>query len=276
MNAAMDQNLLEGIHASTVQTDRYRAAVLTTVDERPAPPGADALVLVHGNVSCSWFFQLLMLALPFRTVAIDLRGFGASESAPVDARRGLDDFADDLDAVIAALELGRVHLFGWSMGGAVVARQAMAGLSTIASLVLQAPAPPHGVGGTRADGTLLQPDAAGTGGGAANPQFVAQLAAQETSADAGSPRQVYRSLYVAAGHQDTPELGVLPGWPGEEIAPRQPMVTQTRQVLEAYRAAGGSYQELRLPGVGHSPHLERPDEVRDAVIDHLHRAAGTS
>ena len=35
------------------------------------------------------------------------------------------------------------------------------------------------------------------------------------------------------------KLGVIPGWPGDEVAPPQPMVTQTRDVLEAYAAAGG-------------------------------------
>lgn len=55
-------------------------------------------------------------------------------------------------------------------------------------------------------------------------------------------------------------LGVLPGWPGEAACPAQPMVGQTRAVLERYAAAGGSYREVLLPGCGHSPHLERPAE----------------
>jgi hypothetical protein len=37
-------------------------------------------------------------------------------------------------------------------------------------------------------------------------------------------------------------MGLLPGWPGEEAYPPQPMVAQTRAVLETYAAAGGSYQ----------------------------------
>jgi pimeloyl-ACP methyl ester carboxylesterase len=55
-------------------------------------------------------------------------------------------------------------------------------------------------------------------------------------------------------------LGVVPGWPGAQECPAQPMVGQTRAVLERYAAAGGAYREVLLTGCGHSPHLERPAE----------------
>ena len=57
------------------------------------------------------------------------------------------------------------------------------------------------------------------------------------------------------------QLGVVPGWPGVEIYPPQPMVTQVRAVLDNYKANGGHYQEEVLPNCGHSPHVEKPDEV---------------
>lgn len=62
-------------------------------------------------------------------------------------------------------------------------------------------------------------------------------------------------------------LGIIPGWPGEEVAPPQPMVTQTRDVLEAYRAGGGEYTEVAVEGVGHSAHLERPAVFRQALLE---------
>ncbi|WP_221932989.1 hypothetical protein [Tessaracoccus rhinocerotis] len=61
-------------------------------------------------------------------------------------------------------------------------------------------------------------------------------------------------------------LGVVPGWPGGDVAPAQEMVAQTRDVLDGYRARGGRVTELLLEGVGHSPHLESPKEVRDAIV----------
>jgi pimeloyl-ACP methyl ester carboxylesterase len=68
------------------------------------------------------------------------------------------------------------------------------------------------------------------------------------------------------------QLGAVPGWPGERECPPQPMVGQTRAVLERYAAAGGAFTETALEGCGHSPHIERPVDVLDA----LQRLAGTA
>ena len=40
--------------------------------------------------------------------------------------------------------------------------------------------------------------------------------------------------------------------------PPQPMVGQTRAVLDRYAAAGGRYREIVFAGRGHSPHVEDP------------------
>jgi pimeloyl-ACP methyl ester carboxylesterase len=52
------------------------------------------------------------------------------------------------------------------------------------------------------------------------------------------------------------KVGAVPGWPGDDVYPPQPMISQMRGVLDAYRSAGGTYHEEVLPGVGHSPHVE--------------------
>ena len=65
------------------------------------------------------------------------------------------------------------------------------------------------------------------------------------------------------------QLGVIPGWPGAETAPPQPMIAQTRAVLDAYREAGGQVTELALQDCGHSPHLEHPDRFVAAVVEQL-------
>ena len=350
----MVDTIFPGIAARRVETPRLIANVL----ERASDAAADAtrtVVFVHGNVSSSLFWQPLMLSLPddVRTIAIDLRGYGDSETLPVDATRGVRDFSDDVASVIDVLGLGAVHLVGWSMGGGVVTQLLLDRPDLVASLTLQAPVSPYGFGGTRLDGSLLVADAAGTGGGASNPDFVARLAAGDRSDEPGSPRAVYRSSYVAPGfvseHEDVwvesmlstktgvdhnpgdsttsenwpgfapggrgvlntmaptvyntvgivdvepkpPVLwihgaldaivgdasffdfnmlgkaGIVPGWPGDEAAPPQPMIAQTRAVLDRYADAGGAVTELELEDCGHSPHLERPDEFRAALLAHI-------
>lgn len=61
------------------------------------------------------------------------------------------------------------------------------------------------------------------------------------------------------------KLGYVPGWPGEEIYPPQPMLAQTRAVLEQYAANGGQYQEVIIPDAGHAPHIEQPAGFANAL-----------
>ncbi|MEU5787552.1 alpha/beta hydrolase [Micromonospora purpureochromogenes] len=318
------------------------------------PPDGVPVLLVHGNGSSSAFWEPLVRRLPatLRVVAPDLRGYGDTETAPVDATRGLADFADDVAALLDEPVLfaagARPVVVGHSLGGGVAMRLLVDHPDRVAALLLEAPVSPYGFGGTRdLDGTPTTPDFAGTGAGSVNPDFVARLAAGDRSADAPtSPRSVLRTTYVAdpaslgedeellldsllstaTGDDNYPgtagtsphwpgtapgsrgvlnalapahfrladelvavevkppvawvrgdadvivsdtslfdlaylgSLGMVPGWPGEQACPPQPMVGQTRAVLERYAAAGGTYREVVLPGCGHSPHVERPAE----------------
>lgn len=52
------------------------------------------------------------------------------------------------------------------------------------------------------------------------------------------------------------KMDLVPGWPGEGTFPPQPMVSQTRAVLDAYAAAGGSYREEVLGVRAHAARRE--------------------
>ncbi|MCB9135886.1 MAG: alpha/beta hydrolase [Anaerolineales bacterium] len=65
------------------------------------------------------------------------------------------------------------------------------------------------------------------------------------------------------------KLGMLPGWPGEDVFPPQPMLGQTRAVLEQYAAAGGSFREVVIADAGHLPWLEKPEEFNAVFHEHL-------
>ena len=311
------------------------------------PADGVPVVLVHGNLSTGRFYEHLMPTAPprYRLLAPDMRGFGRTEPAPLDATRGLGDWADDLGAFLDALDV-RVppHLVGWSTAGAAIALVARA--RPVASLTFLDPVSPHGFGGTFRDGTPCFGDHAGSGAGVANPGFVARLREGDRSGDdALSPRSVMNATYWSPGfrldpaREDVlvdeilrsalgddgypgdattsehwpgaapgtrgilnalspkycdwswlPELdpkppvlwthgdadvvvadgsmlelgtlgaaGVVPGWPGEDVFPAQPMVTQIRDVLDRYRAAGGRVETEMLAGSGHGPHVDAAD-----------------
>lgn len=64
-------------------------------------------------------------------------------------------------------------------------------------------------------------------------------------------------------------MGAVPGWPGADVFPPQPMVSQTRDVLEKYAAAGGSYTEVVIEDTGHTPYVEKPDEFNRHFHEHI-------
>ncbi len=334
-------DLLPGVASRTADTERLRVHYLES-----GPADGVPVVLVHGNLSTGRFFEHLMPGAPdeLRLLAPDMRGFGDTERRPIDATRGLADWADDVHALLGALGIAEpVHLAGWSTGGAAVAAYALGHPGAVASLTLIDPVSPYGYGGVRADGTPCFADFAGSGGGTGSPDFAARVAAGDRSADAPtSPRSVLRTSYWRPDHVEPPEreeilltevlksetgddgypgdatpspnwpgvapgtrgilnalspkycrwdaiveleprppvlwthgtadivvadgspwemgalgaLGQVPGWPGEDVFPPQPMVAQTRAVLERYRAAGGRVREEAFEGSGHFPPID--------------------
>jgi len=65
------------------------------------------------------------------------------------------------------------------------------------------------------------------------------------------------------------KLGFVPGWPGEEVYPPQPMVGQTRHILEQYKAKGGSFEEVVIAETAHTPYVEKPEEFMAAFTEVL-------
>jgi pimeloyl-ACP methyl ester carboxylesterase len=80
------------------------------------------VLFIHGlsQSGLAWHRQLSSeLARDHRLVALDLRGHGESER-PADAYGDSDLWAQDVAAVIRALDLERPILTGWSYGGVVI------------------------------------------------------------------------------------------------------------------------------------------------------------
>lgn len=185
-------NLLPGVEADSITTSRLR-----THYYRSGPSDGIPVVMIHGNLSTGRFYEHLWQNAPdrYHFIAPDMRSFGRSDPAPIDATLGLDDWADDTLALIEALGIDTPpHLVGWSTGGAAIASYAMR--HPAASLTLIDPVSPFGFGGTHRDGTPCQPDWAGTGGGTANPDYSQRLASGDRSSEAPvTPRNVMNSAY---------------------------------------------------------------------------------
>jgi pimeloyl-ACP methyl ester carboxylesterase len=345
--------MLPGVVSHTANTDRLRVHYLEAGPEDGIP-----VVLVHGNLSSCRIFEHVMSGAPerFRLIAPDMRGFGDTEFVPIDATRGLRDWADDVHALVRALGIERaVHLAGWSTGGAAVAAYAM-DRGTVASLTLIDPVSPYGLGGVKADGTPCFPDYAGSGGGTAFPEFVQRLAAGDRSTESpASPRNVMNAMYWSPNHREPAEreelllgeilktrvgddgypgdstsspnwpgvapgtrgilnalsgrycnwsnivalepkppilwthgsadiviadgspremgtrgkMGAVPGWPGEDVFPPQPMVTQIRNALERYREAGGVVRIELFDGSGHFPPIDAAERWSSLFFEFL-------
>lgn len=70
------------------------------------------------------------------------------------------------------------------------------------------------------------------------------------------------------------QIGAVPGWPGEVVFPPQPMVSQTRYVLDQYRDNGGFYKEAVIEDAGHTSHVEKPEEFQQLALKHFNYATG--
>lgn len=83
-------------------------------------PGKPVLLLLHGMAISSglnWFRLFPALAKHFNIIAPDVRGHG--RSARGEGRFSLEAAADDMAALVEAVECGPVIAVGYSMGGAI-------------------------------------------------------------------------------------------------------------------------------------------------------------
>jgi len=322
-----------------------------------------AVVLVHGNLSSSLIWEDLMPGVPevFDVVAPDLRGFGDSGRMPVDATRGLGDFATDVLELLASLRYDSYVLVGHSMGGGVVLQALLEAPRSVKveKVVLVDPVSPYGFGGTKDEfGTPCYDDYAGSGAGLVvkyNPDFIKFLKARYTGTDHPSaPANVARTFfaddyvvsenlmdkllemlfsaevgegnypgdyvespnwpYVAPGSRgvlnamspkylrlrgilnlaskppilwihgtkdmivsdnsplDIAVLGLagyIPGYPGPDKFPPQPMIRQIRSFLDEYASRSGTYERVFIEGAGHTPFIEKPKEFMRKFTDFI-------
>lgn len=181
---------------------------LKTAYYRAGQKNKKKLMLVHGNLSSSVFFLPLLPVLSeyFDVVIPDLRCFGNTQALPIDATRGFRDWSDDLVEFTDALGWDSFSLLGWSLGGGVAMRYTIDHSDRIEKLILLAPCPPFGFGGTRdEDGGPIYPLGLGTGAGCVNKAMMFTAAMKGTAA----LRHIMRTFYFSPNFQPHPDIEEL-------------------------------------------------------------------
>ncbi len=236
---------------------------------RTSGRGAQALVFVHGNYASSrwWVPQLEQIPRCLRAYAPDLRGCGGRDGQTRFRRPtktvSIRELADDLAQFIAALHLSNPILVGHSLGGMIVTEYALAHPRRVRGLVLVDTAPPDGLPlagfvGTytrlfvQGNHTLMRSTLRHVGlprSGA----FAEQLVDDAVSADASQ----YSAFSNAVATWDV--SAALPGLDVPTLliwGQHDPLIPTWIGVR--YRQALPNAKLVIMPGVGHSPPIERP------------------
>ena len=268
--------------------------------------GPEDVVLLHGlGATKSSFFDTAaeLSRQGYRVHALDLPGFGAS-SKPARASYGPAFFARAVLDVMDALNIGRAHLVGNSMGGRVALEIGMTRPDRVGGIVLLCPAVAFIRRGLHPIVRLLRPEFGVLPHSLGRRRIEAQFWAMFADRDLVDPslgdivvdefERIYRSpgarlaflssarsIYLEAPFGDR---GFYPRL--SELAPPALFVWSShdklvppgfRRHVEQWLPAA---EQLVLQGCGHAPQIERPEQTNGIVsrflarVDPLGRPSG--
>ena len=243
------------------------------------------LLLLHGTGASthSWRDLLPALAARFSVVAPDLPGHAFTSTLPVE-RQSLPGMADAIEVLLQALGRKPELAVGHSAGAALLARLGLdARIDPRWIVSLNGAFLPYGgaafhwlrpltrlFAGSRLVATLL----ARSGGNVAT---MRQMIERTGSVLDARGLQLYARLTSSPGHV-AGALSMMAGWELEPLVRdlprlRQPLLLlvgtgdRTIDPAQADRVAALApfSRIVRLPGLGHLAHEERPDEVTDLI-----------
>jgi len=242
----------------------------------------DPLLLIHGLGMSSelWIHQFPAFAPHYRTLAVDLRGFGQSSRPSAPGSYDIGVLAADIAAVMQGLSLGRCHVLGTSMGGFVAQALALTHPELCRSLMLCHTAPrmdiPADVVAERVAalasmsmreyGEMVARQALGPAADADLHAWIAALIAMNEQRSytqvlteglrgfdvRGALHTIGLPTLIVAGQYDR----VLPPSGARELAALIPHA-----------------QLVELPDVGHIGYAESPERFNSAVLGFLHQLA---
>jgi pimeloyl-ACP methyl ester carboxylesterase len=268
-----------GVMPVTVETKSCLALDGVKIVYSAAGTGEPALVFIHGGLAerSFWAAQLEAFAARHRVVALDLPGHGDSGSNRT--KWGLPEFGADVKAVADAEKLGRLIVFGNSLGGPVAVEAALllpgraigvVGVDTFQELGDITPAEARErarlFGDYYAESVksmvkmLFHPDA--------DPALMADAERRMQRTPPEAARAIFLSLAgyseSASARKLTVPLRAING----DLYPTD--VAGVRKIVPGFAA-------VIMKHMGHYPMLERPDEFNRrvaAVVDELTAIAG--
>ncbi|MFO0774534.1 MAG: alpha/beta fold hydrolase [Nitrospiraceae bacterium] len=266
-------NTASGAHR-TIDIDGVKIAL---TDEGSGSP----IVLLHGFPlnRRMWDPQRETLAAHARVIAIDLRGHGDSD-APL-WRYSMDQFSDDVIAVLDHLGLAQATILGLSMGGYVALALARRHATRVRALVLmdtraQADTPEGRAGrfrmaqaahtqGPSAVADTMLPKLLAPATLTDRPQLVQQVRAMiERMAVSG----IAGDLMAMADRSDSTSVLATIVCPTLIVVGEQDQATPPADAR--YMAERIPHARLTIvPGAGHLPNLESPQIVNETVITFL-------
>jgi pimeloyl-ACP methyl ester carboxylesterase len=251
-----------------------------------AGSGRPAFVLIHGGccAASDWTKQFAALAQECTVLAMDLRGHGASggDEGPLTVTQ----WASDVNALIATLEIGPAVFVGHSLGTRIVAEAVaqraagalgvvlLDGSRTVGGLAATAPQPGFAEAQGQDIATILD-RTVGPHADAATREHVVQTmssppeavmwAAARALADWDSARA---DIAFASLPQDLPVLAIQSSY-HDAFTPRRyfAQAEASSPYLDWLRSVVPLLTTVVLPETGHFSMLERPETITELIRD---------
>lgn len=238
----------------------------------------DPLLLVHGLGMSSelWVHQVPAFAARYRTLAVDLRGFGQSSKPDRAGAYTIETLAGDMAAVITHLDIAGCHFLGTSMGGFVGQALALAHPGLCSTFVLCHTAPrmsiPEDILAARVEALERM----------SLEEYAGIVIEQALSPNAGPELRAWVAAMIAKNDKRAYTQVLTEGLKDFDAGDRlgsitQPTLVITGELDQVLPPAGGrelaeripNARHIEIPGVGHLGYAENPAAFNEAVLSFL-------
>ena len=234
--------------------------------------GPETLLLVHGNVSSTEYWDKFLNILPsqYRAVALDLRGCGLTEHPP--DGYNIPQFVEDVNQFASQLKLTRFHLLGHSMGGMTSMLFTLKHLEKVQTLALLDSVPANGLflnEEVRSYFRVIMEDRAALrqimeqmvvpfGEGPSFVERATEIAfacAPQTFTE--NPESMHQTNFISELSQITAPTLIIHG-KDDAVIPLEFMVPTMKAIVDA--------QVIIFTRCGHSPQVEYPKQFAETYL----------